>query len=141
MILLDTDHINVLQSRGPRAAVLTERMSASHDQDFGVTAITLEEQMRGWLALIHRSNDAHKQIPAYERLVGLFSFFARWQIVPFDERAASEFDRLRAMRIRIGTMDLKIAGTALANNAVLLSANLRDFRQVPALRVENWLDR
>jgi hypothetical protein len=48
-------------------------MSASHDQDFAVTAITLEVQMRGWLALIHRLTDAHKQIPAYERLVGLFN--------------------------------------------------------------------
>ncbi len=73
MILLDTDHVNILQSRGPQAAVLIGRMSASHDQDFAVTAITLEVQMRGWLALIHRLTDAHKQIPAYERLVGLFN--------------------------------------------------------------------
>ena len=50
MILLDTDHVNILQSRGTNAAILTARMSASHDQDFGVTAITLEEQVRqaGW---------------------------------------------------------------------------------------------
>ena len=131
MILLDTDHVNILQSRGPQAAVLTGRMSASHDQDFGVTAITLEEQMRGWLALIHRLNNVQKQIPAYARLVGLFDFFARWQIAPFDQRAADEFARLRELRVRIGTMDLKIAATALANGAMLLSANLRDFQQVP----------
>jgi tRNA(fMet)-specific endonuclease VapC len=139
VILLDTDHVNVLQSRGVQVAALTGRMSASLDQDFGVAAITLEEQMRGWLALIHRHNNVHKQIPAYERLVDLFEFFARWQIVPFDQGAAAEFARLRGSRVRIGTMDLKIAATALANGAMLLSANLRDFEQVPGLRVENWL--
>jgi tRNA(fMet)-specific endonuclease VapC len=37
-------------------------------------------------------------------------------------------------------MDLKIAATALVHNALLLSANRRDFESVPGLRVENWLD-
>lgn len=126
-------------SQGDRAAILLGRMSASHDQDLGVTAVTLEEQLRGWLALIHRLHNVQEQIPAYERLVGLFDFFARWQIAPFDQGAADEFARLRELRIRIGTMDLKIAATALANGAMLLSANLRDFEQVPGLRVEDWL--
>ncbi len=139
MILLDTDHINVLQSMGPQAAALKARMAASADQDFAATAITIEEQMRGWLAFIHRSSDVHLQIPAYKRLVGLFDFFGRWPIAPFDEAAANQFKRLRQQRVRIGTMDLKIASTALANGALLLSANLRDFEQVPNLRVENWL--
>lgn len=139
MILLDTDHINILQSRGAQAAALIGRMDTSHDQDFGVTAITLEEQMRGWLALIHRLNNVQQQIPAYERLVGLFDFFAHWQIAPFNQGAADEFARLRGLRVRIGTMDLKIAATVLANGAMLLSANLRDFEQVPGLRVESWL--
>ena len=139
MILLDTDHINVLQAMAPEAATLRRSMAASEDQDFATTAITIEEQMRGWLAVIHRSNDVHFQVPAYERLVGLFVFFSRWQIVHFDEAAADEFKRLRQQRVRIGTMDLKIASIALANRCLLLSANLRHFEQVPKLRVENWL--
>jgi tRNA(fMet)-specific endonuclease VapC len=36
-------------------------------------------------------------------------------------------------------MDLKIASIALVQDALLLSANLRDFQQVPELRVEDWL--
>jgi tRNA(fMet)-specific endonuclease VapC len=47
---------------------------------------------------------------------------------------------MRAARVRIGTEDLKIASLALANDALLLSANLRDFEQVPGLRVESWLE-
>ncbi len=36
------------------------------------------------------------------------------------------------------SLDLKIAATALVQNALLLSANLRDFQQVPGLHVEDW---
>ncbi len=39
----------------------------------------------------------------------------------------------------INTMDLKIAAMTLVHGALLLSANLRDFQQVPGLRVEDWL--
>jgi tRNA(fMet)-specific endonuclease VapC len=140
VILLDTDHINVLQSQGRQAITLSAKMATSTDQDFATSAITIEEQMRGWLALIHRLNDVELQLPAYERLVGLFDFFSRWDIVAFDGAAAGQFKRLRKQRVRIGTMDLKIAATALAHDVLLLSANLRDFQQVPGLRVENWLD-
>lgn len=36
-------------------------------------------------------------------------------------------------------MDLKIASIALNHDALLLTANVRDFDQVPGLRTENWL--
>ena len=57
-----------------------------------------------------------------------------------DEAVARQFEEMRRQKLRIGSMDLKIAATALVNNALLLSANLSDFERVPALRVENWLD-
>jgi tRNA(fMet)-specific endonuclease VapC len=59
-------------------------------------------------------------------------------ILDFDERAAEEYKRLSKFRIRIGAMDLKIASIALANNATLLSRNLKDFGKVPDLKVEDW---
>ena len=37
-------------------------------------------------------------------------------------------------------MDLKIACIAFAHEATLLTRNAADFKQVPPLRVENWLD-
>jgi tRNA(fMet)-specific endonuclease VapC len=140
MILLDTDHLNVLSYPTSRqASDLTGRIQAAAGETFGATAISVEEQVRGWLAKINQARDVDKQVPYYERFVGLFSFFSRWQIAPFDDRAAAEFKRLRQQRIRIGTMDLKIAAVALVQGAKLLSANLRDYRQVPGLDVENWL--
>jgi tRNA(fMet)-specific endonuclease VapC len=114
-------------------------MASSADQDFATTIVTVEEQMRGWLAYIHRNHDVHKQLPGYDRLMKLFAFFSRWKVIQFEEQAADEFKRLRTQKVRIGTMDLKIAAVALVSNALLLSANLRDFQQVPDLRIENWL--
>jgi tRNA(fMet)-specific endonuclease VapC len=126
VILLDTDHVNVLKyPEHPRFASLTTRLNISDDQDIATTVITVEEQMRGWLAWINRSDDVHRQVPAYQELLRLFVFFSRWYVVPFDEQAASEYQGLRAQRIRIGTMDLKIAAIALVHDALLLSANLR----------------
>jgi tRNA(fMet)-specific endonuclease VapC len=140
VILLDTDHVNVLKYPDSLQFVtLTTRLNASADQDIATTVITVEEQMRGWLALIHRTDDVHRQVPAYQELLRLIDFFSRWPAIPFDAQAADVFRRLRHQRIRIGTMDLKIAAIALVHDALLLSANMQDFQQVPNLRVADWI--
>ena len=45
---------------------------------------------------------------------------------------------MRRQRIRIGTMDLRIAATALANGMTVLTRNIVDFGRVPNLTVEDW---
>ena len=96
--------------------------------------------MRGWLAAIAKERSALRQVLGYRELALLFEFYQEFEIVPFDDAAAQQFDDLRRQKLRIGTMDLKIAATALVNHALLLSANRTDFERVPGLRVENWLD-
>ena len=80
------------------------------------------------------------QIVSYTRLQRLFEFIAEWELLPWDEAAVSVMLDLRQSKIRVGTMDLKIASIALARDATLLTRNSRDFNQVPNLRIENWLD-
>ncbi len=58
----------------------------------------------------------------------------------FDDAAAQHFERLRSEGIRLGSMDLRIASIALANEATLITANLTDFLRVQGLKLENWLD-
>ena len=140
MILLDTDHLTVLKyPENPQYTRLTARIAASDDPDFATTIVNAEEQLRGWLAEINRQHTPQEQVFAYEHLRRLLDFLRRFSLIAFDERAADEFERLRKAKVRIGSMDLKIACIALVHNALLLSANLRDFQQVPGLRVENWL--
>jgi tRNA(fMet)-specific endonuclease VapC len=141
VILLDTDHLTLLKyPDSPRYAALTARLEASPDQDIGTTIISVEEQWRGWLAVISRQREVTRQVRAYQELLGLLDFLGRWTVLAFDEEAVACFSRQRGDGVRICTMDLKIASIALVQNALLLSANLRDFRQAPGLRVENWLD-
>jgi tRNA(fMet)-specific endonuclease VapC len=78
-------------------------------------------------------------VSAYQELNVLVDYFACWNRLEFDERAAEKFDQLRGQKIRIGTMDLRIAAIALVHNATLLSANRKDFQQIPSLHVEDWL--
>ncbi len=142
MLVLDTDLLTIVQRKeGLVYARLEARLEAVAEfESICVTIISLEEQMRGWLAAVAKERRARRQVFAYHELARLFEYFRSFTIVPFDERAADEFDALRSAKIRLGTMDLKIAATALVNDALLLSANRRDFERVRGLRVENWLD-
>jgi tRNA(fMet)-specific endonuclease VapC len=142
MILLDTDHVTLLKypasERGARLAGRLDTLPAG--EVVGVAIITVEEQMRGWLAAVAKERSARRQVTAYRELARLFEFFAAFFLALFDEQAADQFELLRSAIIRLGTMDLKIAAIALVNQALLLSASRRDFEQVPGLRVENWLE-
>jgi tRNA(fMet)-specific endonuclease VapC len=141
MILLDTDHLSVLlDDRDTRHVHLKNLIEASEDEFISTTVVSVEEQCRGWLAIINRQVDVRLQVPAYGRLARLFRILASWEIVLFDVAAADEYLRLRKQRIRIGTLDIKVASIALVNDALLLSANLRDFQRIPGLHVENWLE-
>jgi tRNA(fMet)-specific endonuclease VapC len=104
-----------------------------------LSVVSVEEQLRAWLAQIRRVHDARKLVYPYDRLIRLIDTLRKWDIARWSEPATDVFQRLRSGRIRIGTQDLKIASIALANDALLLSANLRDFEKVPGLRVEDWL--
>ena len=53
MILLDSDHLTVLMfaEQGGNTA-LAARLGRVQDEGVGVTVVSVEEQMRGWLAAI-----------------------------------------------------------------------------------------
>ena len=141
MILLDTDHLTVLKYPiNERCIRLKERLRNQPSEIVAVSIVSVEEQMRGWLAAIAKERQARRQVFGYAELARLFDYFRAYSIVLFDESAADQFDNLRNAKIRLGTMDLKIAAIALVNQALLLSANHRDFEKVPELRVENWLE-
>lgn len=138
MLVLDTDHLVELDRASALGLALQGRLEDAGDI-VATTIISAEEQIRGWLAQIHRQRDPHQQIVAYQRLQRRIEFFAAWHVLPWDTAAADFLLALRRQRVRIGTMDLKIASIVLAHNVTLLSRNLRDFQQVPNLQVENWL--
>lgn len=69
-------------------------------------------------------------------------FCAQFESFSFDDDAAVHYGQVRAQLRRegalIGANDLLIAATALANELVLVTRNVREFRRVPGLSVETW---
>jgi tRNA(fMet)-specific endonuclease VapC len=140
MIVLDTDSLGILQrASGGEFERLAARLRSVPDWPFYVTIVTFEEQMRGWLASVARAKTPQKQIVAYARLRRLVDDFRTRPILDFDEHAMTEFQRLVKSKVRIGTMDLRIAAIVLSHGAKLISRNLVDFRKVPGLMVEDWV--
>ncbi len=139
MIVLDTDHISVLQHESPDAEKLRHRILQVTDDDVVTTVVTYEEQMRSWLGRIGQSRNVRDEVSFYERLVQMADFFSEWNLLPFTGAAAETFLSLRQQKLRISTTDLKIACIVLQQEGTLLSRNTSDFEQVPGLQVENWL--
>lgn len=70
------------------------------------------------------------------------SFFADFETLYFDDKAAEAYAPIRASLKRtgrmIGTNDLLIAAIALANNLILVTHNTDEFQRVPGLIIEDW---
>jgi tRNA(fMet)-specific endonuclease VapC len=139
LLVLDTDHFSEWERASVAGGRLRVRLEAGRPE-MAVTVITLEEQMRGWLAEINRHRDPHRQIAPYAKLQRQVEVFADWTVLPWDADAANLFLDFRRQGSRIGSLDLKIACICLTHVATLLSRNASDFAQVPNLRLENWLD-
>lgn len=65
------------------------------------------------------------------------------EILPLEPKADQHYGRIRSQLERAGTViggnDLLIAAQALAIDAVLVTDNVREFKRVKGLRVEDWL--
>ena len=138
MLVLDTDHLSLLEWGGADSAVLRERLADISPDEAVTTIISYEEQMRGWMAYLARATSVDGQVEAYRRLHQHLENYRQVPILQFNEQAAAKFQSLRRARIRIGTMDLKIAAIVMSHGAKLLSRNMVDFCRVPGLLVEDW---
>ena len=138
MVLLDTDHMSLLQRGGAEGLRIRMRPRTLPLDDVATTIVSYEEQMRGWLARLARTTTQERQIFDYSELKKLLQSYCSFAIVDYDATAASEFQRLLVLKLRLGTMDMKIAAVVLANNAVLLTRNMTDFGKVSGLHAEDW---
>ena len=138
MWLLDTDYLSILERGGSAALPIQLRLDQVPVDQVGTTIVNYEEQMRGWLSRASQANTPTQLQKAYIRLEEHMATFRALPVLSFSAQATSEFEQLIKAHIRIGTMDLRIAAICLANNATLLSRNLKDFGQVPGLKVEDW---
>ena len=138
MYFLDSDHMSLLERGGAEGVKIRSRLRAVALDDVATTIISYEEQIRGWMARLAGSTQPEKQMSDYSELKRVLNNYCRIAVVEFDTKAVAEFKRLRQENVRIGTMGLKIASIALANNAMVITRNTRDFARVPNLKFEDW---
>ena len=133
--LFDTDHLTLHD----HADVAVWRHFSSHPWGaVGISAVTVEEYLRGRLAALTRHRNGPLHVQAYSRLVASLQLFAQFPIVPFDQACENQFQQLRRLRLRVGSQDLRIASIALIDQLILVTRNRRDFAQIPDLTLEDW---
>lgn len=136
--LMDSDHISLIARGGELSERITARIAVYPPGSVAVSLVSYEEQMRGWMAEIARMQSVDRQMVAYSRLDRMRDYYCTTPVLPFDDKVLAEFQQLWLLRLRVGTMDLKIAATALANNAILITRNASDFSKVPGLKIQDW---
>jgi len=137
--LFDTDHVTFLQRhKGAEFVALSAKMARHSPSDFALSVVSLHEQALGANAYISRAKTPAGVVTGYQLMGQVIESFNLATVLPFDVAASTEIARLRAQRIRVGTMDLRIASIALANKLTLLTRNVADFGKVPGLTTEDW---
>jgi tRNA(fMet)-specific endonuclease VapC len=119
---------------------LTKRIAAS--EPVAITIVSRLEILQGRIAFILKVTDGPQLLRAEYWLRESEEFLKPLPCLHFDTSSADIFDRPRAdKRLRkIGRAVLLIASITLAYQATLVTRNLKHFRQVPGLTVENWVD-
>lgn len=131
--IVDTDHVSLHQRNHPQ---VTARIDAISVDQLATTVVTVEEQMRGRLAQLAKTGN---RLPIVDQnLYATSAYYCNLTVLPFDAAAQQTFLQLRAQKIRIGTLDLRIAAIALGHNAILVTRNQRDFGQIPDLHLDDW---
>lgn len=139
MYLLDTDTLSRLHAGNINVVA---RLNAVEDSEVGITIITKVEVLRGRIDYLLKAETGGDLLKAQELLFRIEERLRELPIIPINQAASLEFERLRAVSnlCKIGRADLLIASVTLANRATLVTRNTRHFKQVPGLQVENWVD-
>ncbi|MCI9596152.1 MAG: type II toxin-antitoxin system VapC family toxin [Firmicutes bacterium] len=132
MYMLDTN-ICIYAIKNKPEQVL-RRIKSNMRNGLCVSVITLAELEHG----------VQKSLYPEKNAMALIQFLAVLEVLPFDDLAAVEYGKLCAYLQKrgtpIGTMDMLIAAHAKVENAVLVTNNVREFKRVPGLTIENWAE-
>ena len=135
LYLLDTDHISLHQRGNPH---IIDHIRNVPEHELAASIVSYEEQLRGWLDVIRRLEQTPKLPLAYQSLREMQQYFCRLQLIDFNIQTEQIYQALRKEYRRLGSMDLRIAASAMAANAILVTRNQRDFAQISGLIIQDW---
>ena len=128
--LLDTNIVIYVIKRHPPAAMAQFKQQSSR---MAISTITLAELVHG----------AEKSAHPAANLAVVEDFCSRLEVLPYKAEAAHHYGAIRSHLERqgttIGVNDLHIAAHARSAGLLVVTNNVREFEQVPALALENWV--
>ncbi len=135
LFVLDTDLLTLYYRGDP---VVVRRVDDQPTAALAISVMTVDEQLSGWYTLTRRARQPNEIARAYANLAEAVVRLAKWRILPYTETAIVMVAELKALRLNVGLMDLRIAAIALENAAIVVTRNRRDFGRVPGLSIEDW---
>jgi tRNA(fMet)-specific endonuclease VapC len=131
--MLDTNIcIYIIKKKSPN---ILEKLKQNKDKGLHISSITLAELEFG---------NANANILYKERnRIALMEFLTIMEIMHFDENAAKEYGTikkdLKDRNSLIGPFDMLIGAHAKSLNMTLATNNVKEFRRIQNLKIENWL--
>ena len=128
--LLDTNTcIRYINGRAPR---VRDQVNSKSSSDIVISSITKGEMYFG---------SSKSQTPERSR-AKQDDFLRQFESIPFDDDAAEEYGSIRAYLEKrgspIGKHDILIAAIARAKGLIVVTHNIREFKRIPGLNVEDW---
>jgi tRNA(fMet)-specific endonuclease VapC len=127
--MLDTNI--VIYTLNNRPTKVRERFKTHHGE-MCISAVTLMELYYG------AENSSSRDVAITE----IDIFAERLVVLDYDSDAAAHTGEIRGVLRRsgspVGPYDAMIAGHARANGLIVVTNNLKEFKRVPGIRVENW---
>jgi tRNA(fMet)-specific endonuclease VapC len=128
--LLDTNIVIYVLKRRPVEVLEIFNTNASR---MAISSITLSELIYG----------AEKSINIDKNLEAIEEFISHLEVLSYDAKASQHYGQIKAALEKkgevIGENDIHIAAHAISQGLILVTNNLREFKRVPNLALENWV--
>jgi tRNA(fMet)-specific endonuclease VapC len=128
--LLDTNIVIYVLKKRPLGVLKIFNANASR---MAISSITLSELIYG----------AEKSANITKNLEAIEDFVSHLEVLPYDARASQHYGQIKAALEKkgkiIGENDIHIAAHAISQGLILVTNNLKEFKRVPNLALENWV--
>mgnify|MGYP000663305202 CR=1 FL=1 len=133
--LADTSYLIDLINGDRGAIELAEELDAT-GEEAELSVVSVEEYVRGIYYLYLNSDILKEKLKAAKRDVSAF------EILPITYEVALKAAEIDAMLTIKGEMlslaDVLIAATAIANNLILITRNVKHFKRIPNIRMRRY---
>lgn len=140
MIVLDSDIVTLL-SYGQTDKLQQRMASVQGSEELAVTIITRMEILRGRFDGIMKAANEDELLKAMDRFRASRDLLNSLRLLEISDAAGQHFKQMMKAKKRPKRRgDMLIACITLAHDALLVTRNIKDYKDVPGLRVENWAD-